>query len=111
MYARVARFENAEFVKGEALERLRGQIRATREAVARGEVPEGMDEAGVKAIKRMVVLADGQSGTSVSIAFCDNEDDLRSADRMLNAMSPPDDSPSGRVGVDLLEVVIDETMS
>ena len=70
-----------------------------------------MDAAGVKAIKRMVVLADPQSGTSVSIAFCETEDDLRSADRMLNAMSPPGDSPSGRVGVDLLEVMIDETMS
>jgi hypothetical protein len=64
-----------------------------------------------RAVKRVVVLADRQSGNALSITFCETEDDLREADRMLNAMSPPDSGPSGRVGVDLLEVVIDEAMS
>lgn len=96
MYARVARFEGGD---AEA-------IRATAEEIRRqaGDgPPEGVPATG------FLMLIDPDGGRSIGISFFETEEDLRTGDAALNAMSPPDDRIGRRASVESYEVALDFT--
>ena len=77
-----------------------------------GDLPEGAPQEVrtlTETVTRFLQLADRRTGASVGITFCETEEDMRRADEALNAMSPPDDSGSRRTGVEIYEVVLDES--
>ena len=53
----------------------------------------------------MLLLHDTQAGSALAILFFENEDDYRTADRTLNAMSP-DDTPGSRASVAKYEIAM-----
>jgi hypothetical protein len=59
-------------------------------------------------VSRFVELVDRSSGTSLGIAFCETEEDVRRADAALNEMSPPD-NVGKRTAVEIFEVALDES--
>jgi hypothetical protein len=56
-----------------------------------------------------VQLVDRENATTLGLAFCETEDDMRRADEALNAMSPPTDALGRRTSVEIYEVALDET--
>ena len=69
------------------------------EQIRSGTPPSEMDESQVatlRAIKRVLVLADFDKGSSAMIAFCDSEEDVRRVDELFNQMSPGDGVASAR---------------
>ena len=71
-----------------------------------GPSAEQMEEMR-KTIKRVLVLADLDKGSSAMVLFCDTEDDVRRMDELFNQMSPSDNGGK-RQSVDIYEVAIDE---
>ena len=55
--------------------------------------------------KEIVVLHDPETDRSLVILFFENEDDYRTADRTLNAMSP-DETPGSRASVGKYQVAV-----
>ena len=53
----------------------------------------------------MLLLHDAQAGSALAIHFFENEDDYRTADRTLNAMSP-DETPGTRASVGKYQVAV-----
>jgi hypothetical protein len=108
MYARLARFEGSD---PKALERELEQMRAQIEG---GSTSGGPDQAQMeemrKLIKRVLVLADLEKGSSAMVVFCDTEDEIRRIDEMFNQMSPGDDG-GRRLSADIYEVAIDNSSS
>jgi len=104
MYARLTRFEGSD------PEALRRELDQMGEQIRSGTPPSEMDEsqaATLQAIKRVVVLADVDKGSSAMIAFCDSEEEVRRVDELFNQMSPGDQGGK-RQSVDIYEVAIDE---
>jgi hypothetical protein len=60
-------------------------------------------------VRRFVQLVDRENATTLGLAFCETEDDMRRADEALNAMSPPTDALGRRTSVEIYEVALDET--
>lgn len=94
MYARVATWEGGD---AEAMRRNAREISRQAESGP----PEGVPAKG------FTLLIDPESGRSAAISFFDTEEDLRTGDATLNAMSPPDDGMGRRTAVDVYEVVVD----
>jgi hypothetical protein len=90
MYARVARFEGAG---SGVLARVADEIRGSTEP------PPGVPAKG------FMMLTD-ENGASVSIAFFETEDDLRTGNAALNDMTPSEDG-GHRVSVENYEVAVD----
>ena len=67
------------------------------------------DEVGrlLKSIKRTLVLADSQKGSSAMVLFCDTEEDVRCVDALFDAMSPGEGGGK-RQSADIYEVAIDQ---
>jgi hypothetical protein len=108
MYVRIARFDGVEVgsIDGQ-LEEMRGQMQMRElPADAPAELQTLMDT-----VVRFVQLVDRGSATMLGLAFCENEEDVRRADEALNAMSPPSDVMGRRTGVEIYEVVLDESFS
>jgi hypothetical protein len=91
MHARVARFEGASADEIDAI---------IKDLNSRGDSgpPEGVPAAG------FILLADRQNGTSLAISFFETEDDMRTGDAALNAMSPPAHTGGRRAAVEFYEV-------
>jgi len=53
----------------------------------------------------MLLLHDAEAGSALAILVFENEDDYRTADRTLNAMSP-DETPGSRASVAKYEVAM-----
>ena len=53
----------------------------------------------------MLLLHDARAGSALAILLFENEDDYRTADRTLNAMSP-DDTPGSRASVAKYEIAM-----
>jgi RecB family exonuclease len=108
MYARVARFEgNDPSLIDEQVAEMKQQM----SAAGSGELPADAPEQArtlMDTVTRFMELVDRESGTSLGIAFCETEEDMRRADAALNEMSPPEGGPR-RTGVDIFEVVLDES--
>jgi hypothetical protein len=116
MYARLARFEGSKpEVLERELEEMRKQIQSGMSDESMKEMNEQtggqLDQAQMETlrttIKRTLVLADRDKGSSAMIVFCDTEDDVRRIDELFNRMSPGDDGGK-RQSVDIYEVAIDE---
>jgi len=117
MYARVTRFEgsNPATLKQE-LDDMRTQMQGglTDEAIDQmAEYVKGQferDEVArlLRSIKRTIVLADADKGSSAMVMFCDTEEDARGVDRLFDAMSPGEDGGK-RQSADIYEVAIDQT--
>lgn len=119
MYARVTRFEgsNPATLKQE-LEEMRDQMERglTDEAIDQmaGQV-EGKferDEVArlLRSIKRTIMLADAEKGSTAMVLFCETEEDARGVDRLFDAMSPGEDGGK-RQSADVYEVAFDQTFS
>ena len=109
MYARIAKFEGGDPARiDQEMEQMRKQMADARERGLPADAPEGMQTL-METVSRFVNLVDRKTGASVGISFCETEDDMRRADEALNQMSPPDDSSGKRTGVEIYEVVLDES--
>jgi len=91
MHARAVRFTD---VTQETIDRVRERVEESD-----GPPP------GVKATA-MKMLFDAEQGTSLFIAFFENEQDMREADRVFEQMDRGD-TPGNRASIDRCEVVIE----
>jgi hypothetical protein len=111
MYARIARFEGLDPSRiDEGVAELKRQIDEGR---ASGELPAGAPEQVrtlMQTVKRVLQLADRESGTALGITLCETEEDMRRADAALNEMSPGE-GEGRRTSLEIYEVVLDETFS
>jgi hypothetical protein len=109
MYARIARFEGLDPARIDAqVAEMRRQI----EGVGRGSLPPGAPEqlrTLAETVTHVYQLVDRANGTAIAIVLCATEDDLRRADAALNEMSPGE-GEGRRSSVELMELVIDETV-
>jgi len=95
MYARVARWENAD---AEAMEKTAAEIRTRTET-------EGGPPPGVPA-KEFLLLHDTAAGKVIAVTLFESEDDYRQGDETLNSMSPPGDGMGERVSVEKYELAV-----
>ena len=119
MYARVTRFEGSDpATLKQELEDMRSQMQGglTDEATDQmaEQVKDQFERAEVarllKSIRRTIVLADSEQGSSAMILFCDTEEDARGVDRLFDAMSPGEGGGK-RQSAEIYEVAIDQTFS
>lgn len=117
MYARLTRFEGADpAVLERELEGMRKQMETgmSDESVAemaeqtKGRFDASQVKAGLESIKRVLVLADRDKGSSAMVVFCDTPEEIRLVDDMFSQMSPGD-SGGKRQSADIYEVAIDDT--
>ena len=107
MFVRVAQFEESDpETRAARLEQMQREI----EAVKAGDVPEGVPPEAAAALRssvsRVLGLADLRGGGEANAVFCETEDDLRRADEILNAMTPPE-GDGRRTDVAHYEVLLD----
>jgi hypothetical protein len=95
MYARVVRFEGGD---GDAIRSTAAEIAST----AASGPPEGVPATG------FLFLIDPDNGRTLAVALFETEDDRRTGDETLNAMSPPGDGLGKRAAVEMYEVAVDE---
>jgi hypothetical protein len=96
MFARVATWEGADPATLDAT------LAGIRErTTAEGGPPDGVPATG------MLMLTDREAGKTVMIALFATEEDRRTGDETLNAMSPPIQGGMGRrVAVEMLDVAV-----
>ena len=97
MYARVARWDGA------SAEDIRAAAQGITAEAASGP-PEGLPAKG------LLLLIDPDGGRSVAISLFATEDDLRTGDETLNAMTPPGGGMGQRTAVEMYEVAADLRM-
>jgi hypothetical protein len=116
VYARVTRFEGSDpAVLKQELEGMRQQMQSglSDEAIdqmadqVKGQFDRGEIARLLKSIKRTLVLADADKGSSAMVLFCDAEADIRDVDRLFDAMSPGEGG-GRRQSADIYEVAIDQ---
>ncbi|HEU4945080.1 MAG TPA: hypothetical protein VFT10_07945 [Solirubrobacterales bacterium] len=95
MYARVARWENAE---AESMQKTADEIRS------RAEAEEGPPP-GVPA-KEFMLLHDTAAGKVIAVTLFETEEDYRQGDETLNSMSPPGEGMGERVSVEKYELAV-----
>ena len=95
MYARVVKWEGGD---GDAI---RASAAEMASRASSGGPPEGVPATG------FLLLADPDQGRTFAIAFFETEDDMRTGDAALNAMSPPGEGLGARALVEMYEVMID----
>ncbi len=106
MYARMARFEGGSpDVIDREVDRLRRDIEAARAGTA-----DTVTARLSSVVDRVVVLVDRENAASTMIVFCETEDKLHEADRILDSMSP-ESGEGRRVSRDLFEVAVDDSPS
>lgn len=111
MYARIARFEGLDTSRID--EQVAEMKRQVDEGRASGDLPAGAPEQVrtlMETVKRLLQLVDRESGTALGIKVCATEEDMRRADAALNEMSPGE-GHGRRAGVEIYEVLLDETFA
>jgi len=117
MYARMTRFEGSDPAQlKQELDGMRKQMEGGLSEEAIDQMAEPVkgqferDEVArlLKSIKRTIVLADADQGSSAMVVFCDTEEDARGVDRLFDAMSPGEGGGK-RQSADVYEVAIDQT--
>lgn len=119
MYARVTRFEGSEPAT------LKHELGDMRDQMQSGLTDKSIDQMAeqvkgqferdevarlLRSIKRTIVLADAEKGSSAMVLFCETEEDARGVDRLFDAMSPGEGG-GRRQSADIYEVAIDQTFS
>jgi hypothetical protein len=119
MYARVTRFEGSEPAT------LKQELGDMRDQMQSGLTDKSIDQMAEQvkgqferdevarllgAIKRTIVLADEEKGSSAMVLFCETEEDARGVDRLFDAMSPGEGG-GRRQSADIYAVAIDQTFS
>ncbi len=108
MYVRVARFEGGTVADIDAEgAKMRRDIEASKRGQAGSEIPSEL----VGVASRVEMLIDRKHGSVAVCVYCDTQEKLREADRILNSMSPPMPGWGKRVSVDTYEVAFDEAVS
>ena len=119
MYARMTRFEGGDRATlTKELESMRKQMQSglTDDAIdqmadhVKGQFERDEVAGLLRSIKRTIVLADTEKGTSAMVVFCDTEEEARGVDRLFDAMSPGEGGGK-RQSADVYEVAIDHTAS
>ena len=100
MYVRIARFEGGEDNWDDRIEEVRGRMQSP--------LPGGMERP--PGIKRMMMLVDREANRGASLIIVEDEEALRAADEMMNAMTPPAGTGS-RSSVEMYEIAIDHEPS
>ena len=117
MYARVTRFEGGDpATLKQEIDGMRRQMEGemTDEAIdqmadqVKGQFERDEIARLLKSIKRTIVLADNDKGSSAMVLFCETEEDARGVDRLFDAMSPGEGGGK-RQSADVYEVAIDKT--
>ncbi len=116
MYVRLARFEGGDrAVMDRAIEEMRAQFRSGMSGEPTGEgagqaatqLDRGQMETLRRTIKKVLLLADRDKGTSAMLVFTDTEDEIRRVDELFDRMSPGEGG-GRRQSVYIYEVAIDE---
>src|SRR5918994_5206286 len=110
MYARIARFEGGDEARIEAEA---AEMKAQMDAGRSGQLPPDAPEQAktlMETVKRVLMLVDRGSGTSLGITFSETEEDMRRADQALNEMSPGEGA-GRRTSVESYEVLLDESFA
>jgi hypothetical protein len=117
MFARVTRFEGSDPAK------LKQELADMGDQMQRGLTDESIDQMAdavkgqferdevarlLGSIKRTIVLADEEKGSSAMVLFCETEEDARGVDRLFDAMSPGEGG-GRRQSADIYEVAIEQT--
>ena len=97
MYARVAKWEGAE------ADTIRSAADGIKAEAASGP-PEGLPAKG------LLLLIDPDGGRSMAITLFATEEDMRTGDETLNAMTPPGDGMGRRSSVEMYEVAAELRM-
>ncbi len=105
MYARIARFEGGS---PEVIEREVDRLRREIAAAKAGTATDSSVTALGRVVDRVVMLVDRENGTAANIIFCETEEKLHEADRILDGMSPQS-GEGRRVSRELCEVALDES--
>jgi hypothetical protein len=95
VFVRIARLEGDPADADRAVAQVRERMKAER--------PPGLE-----GLKRLLVLADRESGRGLGMTFFATQDDLRRGDEALNAMTPQ--GSSRRTSVETYEVGLDEEL-
>ena len=93
MYARAVRFTD---VTPERIEEIKARVDE------QGGPPEGVDSSGLK------LLYDESQGTAIFVGFFDDEEKMRAAAAVLEAMDSGD-TPGTRASIDQCEVVLERS--
>ena len=93
MYARVGKFEGGD------ADVIRTNTEEIKSRVASGP-PEGVPAVG------FTFLIDPENGRTIGISLFESEEDMRTGDQALNAMSPPAGAGT-RASVEFYEVAVD----
>lgn len=107
MHVRVARFENVDVT------RLEEDYARFREMLRTGERPEFMPEEAFETlradVRRVLSLADRESGATLDLTFTDDAESARRVHEALDSLSPPDGS-GRRASVQTYELLLDEQL-
>jgi hypothetical protein len=108
MYARMARFEGGDPGRIDAqVAEMRMQMQGAKSGGLPADAPEGVRTL-METVNRFMHFVDRENGTSIGIAFCETEEEMRRADAVLNEMSPEEGSGS-RTSAEMFELVLDES--
>jgi hypothetical protein len=108
MYVRVSRFEGGTATDIDTeVARLRGDVEASR----RGELGSATPSELIQVASRLEMLVDREHGSVAVCVYCDTQEKLREANRILNSMSPATPGWGTRVSVDTYEVAFDEAVN
>ena len=106
MFARIARFEGGS---PEVIERVVDDIRRDIAATQTGSAADPSMLSLSRVVDRVVMLVDRENAAAATIVFCDTEEKLHEADRILDSMSP-ESGEGRRASRDMFEVVVDEPL-
>jgi hypothetical protein len=110
MYARIARFEGGDASRIDAqVAEMKMQMQSAKSGGLPADAPAGAQTL-METVSRFMHFVDRQSGTSVGIAFCETEEQIRRADAVLNEMSPEEGS-GRRTSAEIFELALDESFS
>jgi hypothetical protein len=107
MHVRVARFEGVDTARiDEDYERFREMLRSP-------EPPEGMPEGVARTlradVRRVLSLADRETGVTLDLTFTDDAEAARRVHEALDSLSPPEGS-GRRTSVATYELMLDEQL-
>jgi hypothetical protein len=109
MYVRMARFEGS--VPQDLIDQA-DSIKQDVEKVSRGGQSSILPVDLSRVARKIEVLLDRDGAKVAVLVYCDTAEDAAEVDRILDSVNPPrEEGRSGRrVGVDIYEVVADQTL-